>query len=134
MTAQTLSSWIILHHHKHGESTAVAYSVEQPTMQQAAAVLLEEYEPENGEWLEINGPYPLPPVHVWVDCDNGRVNDITATVPCQVLVTELDLEGMNDDDVSANIEGTQRFVYSCFGQVLADPGRVRDAMIDAGRL
>lgn len=134
MTTQPLSAWVILHHHKHGESTALAFSAEQPTIKQAVFVLDEEYAPEDGEWLEINGPYALPPVHVWVDCDNGRVNDVLASVPCEVLVTELDLEGADGDSVIAEIDGAERSVYSCFGAVMADPGRVRDAMNNAGRL
>jgi len=59
---------------------------------------------------------------VWVEVDNGRVNNVVADRPCRVVVTDLDLEAADDDDdYFVEHAGNELFLYKSFCVADVDP-------------
>jgi len=54
--------WIVMFHHRHGESLFPVFQKEEPSEEQMIELAKEDnYEPDReDEWLECIGPFPVP--------------------------------------------------------------------------
>ncbi len=61
---------------------------------------------------------------VWVEMNDGRVNNVVADRPCQLVVTETDLEGVDEDDPLIEHGGNDLFLYKSLPAAEVDPETV----------
>lgn len=132
LPSPALQAWIIVRRHACGEVSGIVYAVDKPSQEQAATAVAAGVSPQCGDIIEILGPHALPSADVWVSCRYGRVDSVTTTLPGQILVTEEDLDLMEDDDCCREIDGADRFVYAA-GLQEVNPDRIQHAFLAAAR-
>jgi hypothetical protein len=91
--------------------------------------------PTDEEWCWNDVYELLPPTElaeandtpiIWVEMDNGRVNNVVADRPCRVVVTEEDLEGADDDSILIDNNGNELFLYKSQTEAEVNPERVAE--------
>ena len=83
---------------------------------------------ENYSKLEVK----MNKVRVVVFVDGGRVDQVLADWPVEVVVVDCDLEGLDDDEIR-KVMGEEMYVYKCIEGAVVDTDVVRQVFKDIGR-